>query len=88
MPALASALSEKYFGVAKLAKSFGHSKLPKVLATFATDGIPKSLFDDAVVPCRMGIQGSLRTSVRPERMQQQDQQNVCGSSPALILFIM
>ena len=49
MPALASALSEKYFGVAKLAKSFGHSKLPKVLATFATDGIPKSLFDDALV---------------------------------------
>ena len=35
MPALASALSEKYFGVAKLAKSFGHSKLPKVLATKA-----------------------------------------------------
>ena len=44
-----SALSEKYFGVAKLAKSFGHSKLPKVLATFATDGIPKSLFDDALL---------------------------------------
>lgn len=44
-----SALSEKYFGVAKLAKSFGHSELPKVLATFATERIPKSFFDDALV---------------------------------------